>query len=246
MKTIPTCILAALLATAASGAVTETISQTHPLSADGTITLSNVNGPISITAWDRNEVAIEAVKKAQTAEDLARIHVKIDAQPTRLAITTDHEKSWPFGRSIRGEVKYTLRVPAGARLQKIESVNSDVTVTGLRAGVDVHTVNGGIRLLDLIGPAELHAVNGGLYAEFARLPAGVRVTFETVNGGCELVLPADAGARIDARTVNGGVHCDLPVTIEDSGRGTIRGTIGGGGAELKLRSVNGGVTIRKR
>jgi hypothetical protein len=228
MKTIPTCILAALLATAASGAVTETISQTHPLSADGTITLSNVNGPISITAWDRNEVAIEAVKKAQTAEDLARIHVKIDAQPTRLAITTDHEKSWPFGRSIRGEVKYTLRVPAGARLQKIESVNSDVTVTGLRAGVDVHTVN------------------GGLYAEFARLPAGVRVTFETVNGGCELVLPADAGARIDARTVNGGVHCDLPVTIEDSGRGTIRGTIGGGGADLKLRSVNGGVTIRKR
>jgi hypothetical protein len=89
MKTIPTCLLIALLATAASGAVTETISQTHPLAADGTIALSNVNGTISITAWDRNEVAIEAVKKAENAEDLARIQVKIDAQPTRLTVTIE-------------------------------------------------------------------------------------------------------------------------------------------------------------
>ena len=210
MKILPACLLAALLASAASGAVTETIRQTHPLAADGAITLSNVNGTITITAWDRNEVAIEAVKKAENAEDLARIHVNIDAQPARLAITTEHEKSWPLGRNIRGEVAYTLRVPAGARLEKVESVNATITVAGMRAPVTLRTVNGGIRVTDLLGSAELHAVNGSLYVEFAGLPADAHATLETINGGCELALPADAGARIDARTINGGVTATCP------------------------------------
>ncbi len=245
MKIIPLCLIPVALVAIASGAVTETISQTHPLAADGVVALTNVNGAVTITAWDRNEVAIEAVKKAPNAEDLARIHVNIDAQPARLTITTVYEKSGLLGRSVRGEVRYTLHVPAGVRLDKIESVNSEVTVTGVHGSLAVRSVNGGIRLDGAQAKVDVHTVNGGIRVAFDRLPADGSSNVETVNGGVELLLPADAGAQIDARTVNGGIRSDLPVTVENSGKARLRGTLGAGGATLKVRSVNGGITLRK-
>ncbi len=246
MKTI-TCLAAGLLlAGAARGSVTETITQNYPLTANGTVTLSNINGDITIKAWDKNEVAVEAVKKAENAEDLAKIHVKIEAEPNRIVIKSDHEKSGILpGNRARGEVRYTLRVPVGAALKEIESVNSTIKVDGVRGPVNLKSVNGGVRASGLHQAAELHSVNGGIFAEFDGLPADVHVSCETVNGGIELALPADVGATVDASTVNGGVHSDLPLTAETSGRGSLRGTLGAGGSTIKLRSVNGGVTIRK-
>lgn len=246
MKTIAPIFAALLFATAAAGAVTETITQNYPLTPDGTIAVSNVNGSVTITSWDKNEVAIEAVKKAENAADLARIHVKFDAQPARLVIDTEYEKSGMFFRNnVRGEVQYTLRVPAGVSLKKIETVNSSITVKGVRGAVNLRTVNGGIRAGGLHASASLHTVNGGIFAAFDGLPADTRSTMETVNGGVEIELPSDAGVRIDAHSVNGGLHCDLPITIESNAHGTLRGTLGDGGATLDTRSVNGGVTIRK-
>ncbi len=245
MKALPICLLLAALASTAAAAVTETIQRTEPLRAGGVVSLTDVNGAITITAWDRDEVAIEAVKRAPTADDLARIHVKIEAQPDRITITTEHEKTGLLGSSARGEVAYTLHVPARAILRPIESVNSQVTLTGMAAPVVVHLVNGGVHATGLSHSAEFHSVNGGVRADFARLPADARIDVETVNGGCELRLPADGGARIDVRSVNGGIHCDLPVTLKQSGHHQLRGTIGGGGAEIHLQTVNGGITIRK-
>lgn len=246
MRLLPLILLASLLTSAAGAKVTETIRQTHPLAADGVVSLTNVNGSICISAWNRDEVAIKAVKKAPDAAALARIHVTIDARPQRLVITTTHEKHGLFGHETKGEVDYTLQVPVGATLRKIDSVNSGVTVIGVHGAVVVHLVNGGIRVEDLTGSADLHSVNGGVQAAFSKVPPDVRVSMATVNGGCVLDLPPDAGARIDAHTVNGGLHSDLPLTLRDTGHHTLRGTIGKGGAEFTLRTVNGGITIRNR
>jgi DUF4097 and DUF4098 domain-containing protein YvlB len=246
MKIITPLAAGLLLAGAVRGSVTETITQNYPLTAEGTVALSNINGDVTIKAWDKNEVAIEAVKKAENAGDLAKIHVKIEAGPNRIVIKSDHEKTGILpGSRVRGEVRYLLRVPAGAALKEIESVNSTIKVDGVRGPVNLRSVNGGVHASGLHAAAELHSVNGGIFAEFDGLPADVHVSCETVNGGVEVALPAGAGAEVDASTVNGGVHSALPITIESSGRGSIRGTLGAGGSTLKLRSVNGGVTIRK-
>ncbi len=246
MKILASLAAGLLLAGAARGSVTETITQNYPLTADGAVELSNTNGDITIKAWDKNEVAIEAVKKAENAGDLAKIHVKIEAEPNRIVIKSEHEKSGILpGNRVRGEVRYSLRVPVGATLKEIESVNSSIKVDGVHGAVNLKSVNGGIHASSLHQAAELHSVNGGLFADFDGLPADVHVTCETVNGGVEIALPADVGAKVDASTVNGGVHSDLPLTVETSGRGSIHGTLGAGGSTIKLRSVNGGITIRK-
>jgi hypothetical protein len=50
--------------TATRAELTEEFHQTYPLSATGRVALSNINGSVKISAWDRNEVKVDAVKRA--------------------------------------------------------------------------------------------------------------------------------------------------------------------------------------
>ena len=78
-----------VLLTAASSVLTQQSSemlreefhQTYPLAADGRVSLENINGAVHVTAWDRNEVKVDAVKSAYRRErlDEAKIEVQSEA-----------------------------------------------------------------------------------------------------------------------------------------------------------------------
>src|SRR5258708_30954038 len=50
--------------------VREEFHQTYPLSANGRVTVENLNGSVRIAVWDRNEVKVDAVKRAYRRERL--------------------------------------------------------------------------------------------------------------------------------------------------------------------------------
>lgn len=245
---IPALVLTGLvLVAAARASVTETFKQTYPLNADGTVHLENVNGDIDIVAWDKAEVALEAEKKGKTDEDLAKVTLEIDSSPSRLSIKTKYAKKsgWLFG-NINASVRYKLLVPAGVRLEKIDTVNSDITVTGVRGPVDLDIVNGSIAATGLAANARLDSVNGSLRAEFASLEGVTEVKLDSVNGSASVTLPKDAGARIDADTVNGRISIDQPVKLGKVGRRSFAGQIGTGGPEIELETVNGSISIKEK
>src|SRR5690242_3059207 len=111
---------------------TERIEKTFPLNANGRVSVSNVNGPITITAWDQNEVRLIAIKTAESKERLADVDIKIDAKPEYLNIETDYG-NWKtrsddgrWRNNDRLTVEYQLTVPRGAVLNEIENVNGDI------------------------------------------------------------------------------------------------------------------------
>ena len=59
-------LMALGLTASAAAQVTEEFHRTVPLSANGRVSLDNVNGNVTITGWDRNDVQIDAVKKASS------------------------------------------------------------------------------------------------------------------------------------------------------------------------------------
>ncbi len=247
MKFLLSLLAGSVLAAAASAAVTEKFSQTYPLAADGSIHLDNVNGSVEIIAWDKAEVALEAVKKARDDEALSHLHLKIESSPTRLSIKTEYEKKWKFWENARAEVRYKLMVPAGVSLDKIDVVNSSIRVTGVKGSVNLDSVNGSIEADGLAGAGRFDTVNGSITASYAAMPASSDdISLDTVNGSCTLKLPAGASFKLDADTVNGHVSCDFPITLEKSGRHKLRGTVASGANKVKLDSVNGGLTVAKR
>jgi hypothetical protein len=63
-----TAVLALALQARASdwqGSETEEFHQSYPISANGQIELHNINGPVEIKAWDRNEVKVDAIKRLE-------------------------------------------------------------------------------------------------------------------------------------------------------------------------------------
>jgi DUF4097 and DUF4098 domain-containing protein YvlB len=235
----------ALQAHAWDGTQTAEFHQTYPMSANGRIELENINGPVQIKVWDRNEVKVDATKRAGSKQDLDEVQIKIRSEKDSLSIRTEyprHNNTWT--RNNPGSVDYLLTVPRNARLDEIKLVNGDLEIEGVAGDVRASCVNGRLVARGMTGRTELSTVNGRLEATLDRLAAPVEVS--SVNAEVRLTLPSDAKAEIEASTVSGSISNDFGIHIaKHSWVGhQLNGELGGGGTRVKVSNVNGRIDIR--
>src|SRR5215475_14702456 len=100
-------------ATTLAEKVEESFHQTLVLSSNGVVSLQNVNGAVRFTAWDRNEVQVDAVKHAKRKSDLDAVKIETDSKPNKVRIETKYPK---FHRKNSAWVDYEIKVPTDARL----------------------------------------------------------------------------------------------------------------------------------
>lgn len=244
-------LFAALLAlalplTAAALQMTEDSTFTHPLSAGGRVSLENVNGDVTIEAWDQDEVKIEAVKRGRSQEALDAAEIEIEARGESIHIETRYKRQERRGREA-ASVDYTVYVPRSAELDEIDLVNGSLTIEGVDGDVAASTVNGRVRASGLTGNASISTVNGGLEVAFAELDADRSIELSSVNGSLELAMPGHADVDVDASTVHGRIRNDFGLEVDRSefvGR-KLRGSVGRGGARIELSNVNGSIDIRQ-
>ncbi|MEX1181617.1 MAG: DUF4097 family beta strand repeat-containing protein [Gemmatimonadota bacterium] len=125
-------------------------------------------------------------------------------------------------------------------------MNGGIEATGIAANVQGYTVNGSIRM-DATGVARASTVNGGINVTMGRSDWTDRLEFETVNGGITVTFAGDVNADVSASTVNGGIDSDFPLDVRGRfGPKRANGTIGTGGRELVLNTVNGGINLRRQ
>ncbi len=229
---------------------TERIEQTYPLNANGRVSVSNVNGSINIEAWDRPEVKLEVVKVADSRERLSEFSVKINSQPDFLNIETEYEKqiNRQYGRNYKTEVQYRLTVPRTAVLDEIETVNGEISVSNMVNITKASAVNGKVVAVNLQGTAKLSTVNGTVEADFDQLQTASKISLDTVNGTVNLTIPSDADATIKADTVNGSINNDfgLPIRKGKYVGSDLYGRIGSGDVQIKMNSVNGGLSVKRK
>ena len=235
-------LLALLLAVSAHAQVSEEFHRTVALSANGRVSLDNVNGDAEITGWDRNEVQIDAVKKARDQQKLDEAHIEVESGSDYVKIRTqfphDHHNNNP------ASVHYTLHVPQNARLDHISLVNGSLTVQKVTGGVEASLVNGKAHISDLTGEATVSSVNGAIEANYASLNNVREIKLKSVNGSIALGLPASPNADVKASTVNGGIKSDFPLTVQGTfGSHNISGKLGNGGTQIELSNVNGSIHL---
>jgi len=243
-----TALFLALPLAAAGLQFTEDSTFTYPLTADGRISLDNVNGDVKIEAWDRDEVQIDAVKKGRSQASLDAAKIAIDARADRVHIETRYgDGHLQGGRHDAASVDYTLFVPRGAELDEIELVNGSLTLDGVAGDVAASLVNCEVRARGLTGNAEISTVNGTLEITLAELDAGRKVELSSVNGSLRLAVPAGAGGELEAATVHGDIRNDFGLEVDRSGfvGKSLEGTLGGGGARIELSNVNGSIDVRR-
>jgi DUF4097 and DUF4098 domain-containing protein YvlB len=234
------------------GSLTEEFHKVYPLSALGRIQIENLNGPVHITGWNRDEVKVDAVKTAWTRERLDQARIEIRSEQNELSIRTEypgHDHTFNFHSDDEhgnpASVEYTITVPRQARLDEIKLVNGRLDVQDVAGEIHASCVNGRIQARNLQGRVELETVNGELDASVDQLPSSA-LKLSSVNGRLRVTLPSDAKAELKASTVSGNISDEfgLPVTRHQFVGRSLHGQLGGGGTLVKLSNVNGEIEIR--
>lgn len=242
-----------LVSQVVAGDEIEKFEQTYPLSRNGNVSVSNVNGSIVVEAWDRDEVRLEATKIADSRETLADVEIRVNSTADSFSVETDY-KSWKWGdkrnenRNRKLEVEFRLSVPRTAVLNEIETVNGSVSVSNFTNVTKISAVNGNVTATNLRGAANLSTVNGQVTADFDRVEAASKISLSTVNGQVSLVLPSDVSATVKADSLNGNITNDfgLPVRKGQYVGRDLYGRIGGGESQIKLSSVNGNLSVNRK
>ena len=190
---------------------------------------------------DPQSVRVQVVEHADGVT-ICAVYPSSDANKPNTCEPGDSGRSQVRDNDVK--VDFTVRVPAGVRFSG-RTVNGGVDANSLGADTDVHTVNGDVRV-STSGVARARTVNGSINASLGRADWTSPLDFKTVNGSITLLLPAAASAEVRAETVNGDISTDFPITIQGRfSKRSLNGTIGGGGRELRLATVNGSIEIRR-
>ena len=255
-----TLLLAATLfaaVTAGAAELSETIDRTFDVRAGADFVLSNVNGRITITSWDQPKVRVIARKEVEGDRDeikkaLAELRVEMQPRNGGLVVTTRYPKdqegissifSWLAGDHIDANVRYEVTLPRTMNVD-VSNTNGGIHLTGVAGKHELETTNGKIEVERCSGSLDASTTNGAINAELLDVAPGHSLSFETTNGPIKLALPARARASLDASTTNGSINSDLPVATTRTSSNSLRGTINGGGTSLRMRTTNGGITIK--
>ena len=234
--------------------VREEFRQTYPFTANGRVSLENINGSVRISSWDRNEVQVIAVKRAYNRERLAEAQIDVTATPDAIRIKTRYpDRNQHFEKDERGRynnpasVDYTVTVPRKARLESISLINGSLDIEGVEGDVSGSSVNGRVAAKGLMGTTKLSTVNGSLEVIFTRLTDSNPITLNSVNGSVAMVIPSNANAQVRASTVHGSISNDFGLEVKHGeyvGH-DLYGQIGTGGPRIRIGNVNGQIWIKR-
>jgi len=235
-------LIALVLTATAFAEVTAEFHRTVPLSSSGRVSLENINGNVTIVGWERNEVEIDAVKKANSQQKLDEAKIEVEASNDAVHIRT----KYPEGRTNNdpATVTFEVHVPRNAHLDGINLVNGSLAVSEFGGDLKANLVNGSSNIHDLAGRTDLSSVNGSVNAFYRSLNNVPEIRLKSVNGPVKLGLPASPNADVSVSTVNGGITTDFPLQVQGKFMGRhIDGKLGNGGTKIEISNVNGAIRI---
>lgn len=205
---------------------------------------SGGNGGIRVTGWDKDEIRLLVKVRVHDADDEEAEELASEVTvSTGRTIEPDGPRSRWRGR--RWSVSFRLQVPRNSDLH-LQASNGGISVEDVNGDIDVDTSNGGLAFTNVSGDVTGRTTNGGISVELdAPGWNGEGLDLKTTNGGVEIELPADFSAEFEARTVNGRVRCNLRGLSESRRGRRVHGTLGEGGALIRVETTNGGIRIRK-
>jgi hypothetical protein len=222
------------------------------------IEIKGVNGGIEASAGPGSEVEVTAVKRSRHRGRAEDVEIKVLEHTEGVTICAvypsrgsrpnecqpgDHGHLGAKDNDV--EVSFEVKVPAGVRFVG-RTVNGGIEARDMPADASAHTVNGDVRL-EAAGVAEGQTVNGEIRASLGRADWTGALRLNTVNGGIRLELPEGTNASVRAGTVNGDISTDFPISVQGRfSKRRLDGTIGSGGRQLELETVNGSIELKKK
>lgn len=239
------------------------------------VEVDNVNGSITVTGYDGQDVQLVANKtiqarsqeKIQEAQERVRLEIIEEGNAIKLYVdgpfryrdgSVNYRGDRYYGYSVY--IDFELKVPreAGVYLKTIN--DGDIKVENIAGDYEVENINGGITMIDVSGAGRVYALNDDVKILFVKNPAGDSY-FGSLNGEVEVSFRPELSADLRFKTFNGEVFTDFPVTYlanatpsRERRKGkfvykqdrSFKVRVGNGGPELEFDAFNGDIRVIKR
>lgn len=224
---------AALLAAPAAHAE-QTIDRSLPTGAAPVVEISNVQGRVTVTGWDRQEVKVTGTlgsddETLEFSGDQKHVVIKVHMK----------EGNHHWGR--KDDAILNVSVPVGAQ-PEIETVSADISVQGVKGEQRLNSVSGDVTTAIFDQPLDMRSISGD--ADIRGSGGKAAVYVENTSGD---VKARGLGSTLEAKTVSGDLDASTGATssvrVETvSGNLTLATALADGG-RLNARSVSGDVTL---
>ncbi len=217
------------------------------------IEIKNISGDVRASYTSGSEVVVHAVKTGRDS-DPASVIIEVVRHAegvTICAIYPDVPGQAPNeclpgvpgnlnNRDNDVKVAFTVSIPAGVDFVG-RVVGGDVEAQGLQSDALVVTVGGDINV-STAGIAEATSTHGSLNVAIGRADPGRDLAFRSMGGNVTVRVPSNTNAEVLASTSFGTIASDFPLAGTANRKS---GTLGSGGPNLTLSSMNGNVTLRQ-
>jgi hypothetical protein len=173
------------------------INLNHDATPNARVSISNVKGEVTVSAWDRNQVQVTG-RLGDGAKPLT-----IDGSNSNMTIKVESagKSGWlNFGSDTSmGATTLDVRVPRGASLD-VDVVSASMNIDGIDGGaIKVNTVSGKARINARSPSVDADAVSGSL--ELAG--NADKANLQTVSGD---ILAPNVGTEASLQTVSGRIR----------------------------------------
>ncbi len=128
----------------------------------------------------------------------------------------------------------------------LSSGDGSVTVDNAGGRLALDTGDGSVNVAGNLAVVRLHTGDGSIVY---RAEPGTKMDDDwditTGDGGVTLYLPSGFGAELDAHTGDGSIRNELDLSASgDNNRRTVRGRLGAGGPQLRIRTGDGSIRLK--
>ena len=223
---------------------TEHVTRTIGLEPGGTLRLKSFSGRVTITASDRPEVTIDAVRRG-SRERLDHIKLDIHRDGDKVVVDANRRESGSFLRHNNVvETDFDITVPRKTNID-IDVFSAPVSVQGVEGSYNVHTFSSRVKLDEAVGSIRANTFSGPVEIQAATWQAGQTIDVRTFSGNVELRVPDNARGTVTFKSFSGRLKSDVPLTLHGSSRRSMTAELGGGNSasNLRVRTFSGSVRI---
>jgi DUF4097 and DUF4098 domain-containing protein YvlB len=198
------------------------------------LTISNVNGFIHISSWDRKNILARAS---------ASPSVYIEDQVVGDDITISTKRNLRLGRA-----DFDVTVPADTSLT-IKNIVGKIDVRGITGHVSIHSIDSDVQLTKVNSPSvDVIVTSGDIYFD-GELHEGGSYSLQSMKGDLDVTLPSATSFNLNARALSENINLGSFLnSLSGSSRGPkgVSGTYLKGGPRLTLTAYAGRILLHKK
>jgi DUF4097 and DUF4098 domain-containing protein YvlB len=199
------------------------------------LTLSNVNGKIHVTGWDKKTISVRS-----NAEPAVTIRDEVVGDDISITVKRD------LLRLRRSD--FEIFVPANTSLV-LKSFMGDIEVSGVAGHVSINSIDSNVRLVGLNCPSvDVRVTSGDVFFD-GRLHDGGSYNLQSIKGDIDVTLPGETSFNLNARALSENINLGgFLNNLSRSTRGTkgVSGTYLSGNSRLTLTAFAGRILLHKK